>query len=127
MADADDMLDQPRFCARRYQSGALARRAFDRVTERRQEGCYVTRAFVDDVPIVAAVAVTRHAARVIDRVGWGGEPYELSEDLRVQLLERIGHLYVSGVAHNTFVRRGNRAGVELQPGGAGRPQQRPQG
>jgi len=122
----EDLLDEPWLNACRYQTAALAERAFDRVERRRRAPSYVTRAEIDGVAIVAAVALTHRAVRALEQAGWGGEPYELSQDTQALLLERIARLYDTQPPRGT-IRRGPGAGVEPQPGGTVRPRNTPQG
>ncbi len=122
----EDLLDEPWLHARRYHTAELADRALDRVNRCRRAPSYVTMAEIDGVPIVAAVALTYRAVRGLAQAAWGGEPYELSQDSQVLLLERIARLYDTQPPEGT-IRRGPSAGVEPEPGGTGRPYKTPQG
>lgn len=121
----EDLLDEPWLYACRYQTAALAERAFDRVERRRRAPSYVTRAEIDGVAIVAAVALTHRAVRALEQAGWGGEPYELSQD--TQRCCSSGSRACTTPSRHGAPSRGPGAGVEPQPGGTVRPRNTPQG
>ena len=123
----------PVFFARAYRSVDLARRALQRINDKlsANTGAYCASVLDGDTPVVAAVTLTGRGRRRLQSAAWGGENYELPDELREQLLARLAHLQGQANAGTLpaegYVRRGGGAGVEVQPDGSAAPVNRPQG
>jgi hypothetical protein len=127
------LLDEPAYFACRYASVELARRAMQRIHSKlsANTGVYCTSALIDEVPVVVAVTLTERGRRRLSGAPWGGEPYDLDDELREVLnarLSQIHHEVGAGARPlDGYMRRGASAGVELRPDGTTEPLNRPQG
>ena len=128
-----DLLNDPAFFARSYASVDLARRALQRINTQlsANTAAYCTAATIDGTPVVAAVTLTRQGQQRLRSAPWGGDPYELDDELRralsARLAELVGKVDADRLPAEGYVRRGTNAGVHLRADGTTRPANRPQG